>query len=105
MSRTVEMQRLMKRWEASGLSQREFTEQEDVSYSAFQYWRRRLRAPAASKRAAPASVQLDPVRIIADRPRTSSAFELHTSSGLTLSVPSNFDELELRRLLDVLAGC
>ena len=50
-------------------------------------------------------VQLDPVRIIPERVRAPSAFEVRTSGGMTLSVPAGFDEFELRRLLDVLAGC
>ncbi len=112
MSRADEMQDLITRWEASDLTQRAFTEREGVAYSAFQYWRRRLRqapqAPQATKRrerAAP--VQLSPVRIIPDpRPaRATAAFELRTPHGLTLSVPAGFDEDALRRLLDVLAAC
>jgi hypothetical protein len=100
MSRAAEMRGLIKRWEASGLSQRAFTEQEDVSYSAFQYWRRRLRDMPSGE-----AVQLDPVRIIPERVLAPSAFEVRTSGGMTLSVPAGFDEFELRRLLDVLAGC
>ena len=50
-------------------------------------------------------VQLDPIRIIPERVVAPDAFELRTSGGMTLSVPAGFDEIELRRLLDVLAEC
>lgn len=107
--RAAEMAALIERWESSGLSQRVFAEQEGVAYSAFQYWRRRLRQPARAKkrreRAAP--VQLSPMRIIPDAPRAaeSAAFELRTPSGLAVSVPVGFDEHELRRLLDAVSAC
>jgi len=110
MSRAVEMQDLITRWEASGLTQRVFAEQEGVAYSAFQYWRRQLRRPRRVKklvgeRAAP--LQLTPVRIIPDAPRAapSASFELRTPSGLAVSVPVGFDEHELVRLLGALSGC
>ena len=109
MSRAVEMQDLIKRWEVSGLSQRAFAEQEGVAYSKLLYWRRRLqqraRVKKRSERAAP--VQLSPVRIIPDAPcaTTAAAFELRTAAGLTVSVPAGFDERELSRLLEVVAAC
>lgn len=109
MSRADEMQDLMMRWECSSLTQRAFAEREGLTYSAFQYWRRRLLReplePAPRERAAP--VQLSPVRIIPDaRPaRATAAFELRTPHGLTLSVPAGFDEHELRRLLVAVGAC
>ena len=101
MSRAAEMQELITGWESSGLSQRAFAQQAGVSYSAFQYWRRRLRKSAPGESPA----RLAPVRIVADEPRPSPAFALRTARGLTLSVPVDFDEDGLRRLLDVLTGC
>ena len=109
MSRAVEMQELITRWEASGLSQRAFAEQAGVAYSAFQYWRRRLqqrpRVKKRCERAAP--VQLSPVRIIPDAPCATSAapFEVRTAGGLTVSVPVGFDEHELVRLLGAVSTC
>ena len=107
MSRAEVMQELIARWERSGLSQREFAEQEGVAYSQLLYWRRRLKGfpdrKRAKRRAEPA--ELAPVRIIPDAPRTTEAFELRMSGGLAVSVPPGFDESELRRLLDVLSGC
>lgn len=104
MSGAAEMRRLIRRWESSGLSQRAFAEQEGVSYSAFQYWRRRLQDDQADPPKEP-GIHLAPVRVVAGGPRGSVAFELRTARGLTLSVPAGFDEDELRRLLDVLTGC
>ena len=101
MSRAVEMQELVTRWESSGLTQRAFAEQASVSYSVFQYWRRRLKPRDTSGTA----VQLDPIRIVAGGSRPAAVFELRTAGGLTLSVPAGFDEVELGRLLGVLTAC
>jgi len=109
MSHASEMQDLVDRWQVSGLTQRAFANQEGMAYSRFQYWRRRVleaeRRKPAKRLAAP--IQLDLVRVVPDAEPARSAlpFELHTSSGLSLSVPVGFDELELHRLLDVLAAC
>jgi len=103
------MQELMDRWKASGLTQRAFAKQEGMAYSRFQYWRRRAleasRRKPAKRLAAP--VQFDAVRVApdAEAPCPSVTFELRTSSGLPLTVPAGFDELELRRLLGVLVAC
>ena len=42
MSQAKEMQDLIRHRKGSGLAQRAFAEQEGVSYSAFQWWRRRV---------------------------------------------------------------
>jgi len=106
MSRADEMRELMARWKASGMTQRAFAEKEGVTYSRFQYWRRRLGGKASgkpAKRAPP--VHLDPVRIVPDPSVATSVFELRTARGLSIGVPAGFDEGELRRLLDVIAAC
>jgi len=115
--RAAEMAALIERWEASGQTQRAFAEQEGVTYSAFQYWRRRLQRSAretrrAARTAAPSSpVELAPVRIVPDSPAADPpaargpAFEVRTASGLSVAVPPGFDEGELRRLLGALAAC
>lgn len=111
MARADAMRDLIRRWESSGLSQRAFAEQEGVTSSTFQYWRRRVLRErgrkARSERARP--VPLSPVRIIPDAARapesSSPAFELRTPGGLAVRVPVGFDERELVRLLEVVAGC
>ena len=104
MTRAKEMQDLIRRWEGSGLAQRAFAEREGVSYSAFQYWRRRvLRSGSSARRpAAAASLELAPVRVVPDRAPRAAGFELRTPSGHAVSVPAGVDGAELARLLDVL---
>jgi len=106
MSRAERMQELITRWESSGLSQRAFAKQEGISYSRLLYWRRRLASRRReSARTGDEPVRLDPVRIVPDPARVATAFELRTARGLSIAVPTGFDEDELRRLLEVVTGC
>lgn len=82
MSQAKEMQDLIHRWEGSGLPQRAFAQQEGVSYSAFQYWRRQVLRSGrdAGRSAAAAMVELAPVRVVPDRAPRAKGFELRTPS-------------------------
>jgi hypothetical protein len=93
------------RWETSGLSQKAFAEKEKIPYTTLLYWRRRLGKTTRGRVRKPAAMTLAPVRIVPDGPRSGRAFELRTSSGLSISVPHGFDEAELRRLLAALSSC
>lgn len=108
MSRAHEMEDLIRRWESSGLSQRAFAAREGVSYSTFQHWRRRLGGSRATSKKASSTttpVTLDAIAVIDDAPSQVSPFEIRTSSGTSVIVPSDFDESCLRRLLGVLSSC
>lgn len=48
-----EWERLMARFDASGLTQRAFCMEQGVAYSSFCYWRKQLRSPAAVESQAP----------------------------------------------------
>lgn len=48
--RTIEQWRaVVAKWKGSGKSQRGFCRAEDLSYSAFSYWQRKLEVPTAGK--------------------------------------------------------
>lgn len=106
MSRAEEMESLLSRWASSGLTQRAFAEHEGVPYSTLLYWRRRLSRKKTTRPRRRAEIpELAPVRIVPDAARSAPSFEVRTPSGLTVSVPTGFDEGELSRLLGTLQGC
>jgi hypothetical protein len=109
MKRAEEMRAVFARHEESGLSLKAFGEREGISYTTLQYWRRKFSGRKDGKGALPAaSVALAPVRIVSDpapvAPRA-ERFEVWFSNGVSLEVPSGFDELELRSLVGVLSAC
>jgi len=108
MKRADEMRSVFARHEESGLSLKAFGEREGISYTTLQYWRRKLSGKKGGKRTSPVPAGLTRVRIIPDAPeveRRSSAFDVWFSNGISVEVPSGFDEQELRRLVGVLATC
>jgi transposase-like protein len=83
----------------SGLSVREFAGLRGLSAATMYWWRSRLRRDRT---------HLVPVEVVegrgvdceADRPAV--AFELRVDDAMTLRIPVNFDEAELRRLVRAL---
>ena len=61
MRSATEMRGVIEAWESSDLTQREFAEQEGMSYTAFQYWRRRLKELDEES-----EVEIVPLRIVDD---------------------------------------
>lgn len=57
----AEMREVIEAWEESDLTQREFAEQKGLSYTAFQYWRRRLKELESME-----DPEIVPVRIVED---------------------------------------
>lgn len=104
---------LIKRWEESGLSLRRFGLKEGISYSRLVYWRRKLRpGTTKSKKVAAtkprAKADLVPVKVVSDEtPSSPDASQLTAwlPNGVSIDVPSGFDQQELRRLVDVLVSC
>lgn len=105
MSRTE----LARRWLAyvdarsrSGLSQRAYCADRDLSVKSFPYWRRkRCRVAAASD-----SPRLVPVRLIEEPVSTGvagSGARLH-SGGVVIDLALQFDAVTLQRVLSVLEG-
>ena len=62
MRTAAEMREVIEAWEGSELTQREFAEQEGLSYTAFQYWRRRLKELDE-----PSDPEVVPLRIVDDQ--------------------------------------
>jgi hypothetical protein len=104
--------RLVRRWEQSGLSVREFCDWQSLSEPSFYGWRRELagrdpdpvcREAKAARRVTPAE-QFVPVRVLSDEPAAFGSVpvvEVHLPSGVRLRVPAGFDR---RTLADVLAA-
>ena len=103
--------RMVRRWEKSGLSVREFCDYEGLSEPSLYAWRRELAdrdAEAGREKQAPgevtASDQFLPVRVVADDPVGGGPnlhIEVHLPSGVRLRVPPGISR---QTLADVLAA-
>ena len=72
---------LMAEYEASGLTQREFCEQQQLAYSTFCYWRKHLSADAVSIRSAEPLVELPAMPM---HEQTHWRLELELGQGVVL---------------------
>lgn len=79
-------------WESSGLNQRRFCEEHEVSHNQLSYWKRKLR-PGSSR--TPRFKRMANVGV-------SSCFEVISANGTIVRVPAGFHTDSLKRLLDVL---
>lgn len=98
-----EMREMMSAWEDSGLTQREFAEEEGLSYTAFQYWRRRLKEVDEEP-----SAEIVPLRIVDDGASTRASddrIEIRFKDGVAVVVPRDFDDDQLRRVVEALRAC
>lgn len=111
MRHAEEMRAVFARFEESGLSLKAFGERERIPYTTLVYWRRKFSGKESGKKVSPpaaASVAVAPVRIVPDAAvvdSRSERFEVWFSNGVSVEVPSGFDELELRRLVGILSTC
>ena len=111
MKREEEMRAAFARFEESGLTLKAFGEREGISYTTLQYWRRKFSGKKDTAKPSPKaekSTAMAPVHVVPDsRPPDTrpERFEVWFSNGMSLDVPTGFDELELRRLVAVLAEC
>ena len=102
MRTAAQMRRLIDAWEGSELTQREFAEQKGLTYAAFQYWRRRLKALDEAEQPV-----LVPLRVVksCSVAAGSDRIEVRVGKDVSISIPPGFDELEMRRVLEVVRAC
>lgn len=111
MKRAEEMRAVFARFENSEQTLKAFAAREGISYTTILYWRRRLRDGANEKgpgRKAQESVVLTPVHVVSDPASVdcrSERFQVWLANGVSLEVPSGFEEGELQRLVGVLSTC
>lgn len=94
-------------WAASGLSQRAYCARHGLSYSAFGYWRNRVKAEPAVPTPAFVPVIVEPsaeaVAAPALEPATPEVgIEIRLPHGRTVVVAGRFDEVALARVIRVL---
>lgn len=88
-----------KEWSSSGLSQRRFCEDREISCSTFTYWRRRLRDESEVESPPP----FIPVEIRGSiQSRRSSQYEVRLKDGVRIRVPFDFEAESLSRLIRLL---
>lgn len=95
-----EIAEILREYSRSDLTQRAFADSRGLCLSSLSLWLRKARERGSEGDGAGESSRLVPVRL---RNTTGAGFELALSVGATLSIPADFDEDSLRRLLEVLA--
>lgn len=108
---TTEKERLwarrMTEWERSDTSRRTWCAANEVSIHTFDYWRRRLRTRAVTKRAVPQ--RLVPVVVRSSSPpsvATSTAtIEIALSRGIALRTPATVEVRWLAALIREIEAC
>jgi transposase-like protein len=90
---------ILREYDRSDLTQRAFADSKGLSLATLSLWLRRVRERGSQGDGAGERSRLVPVRL---RDTTGAGFELALSGGATLSIPPDFDEDALRRLLEVL---
>lgn len=92
-------ERRVARWAKSGLSRAEFAEREGVKATTLGWWRWALRAMAP--REGGALVESDVAFIEVEGLANDARIEVALSNGRVVRVPSQFDEVELGRVLAI----
>jgi hypothetical protein len=92
----------LEKWDASGLSARDFATREGVRRERLFFWKRRLRASSAMAVAGVSFAQVS-VKAVAVEPAT-DPLEVVTRTGHVIRVRPRFDETTLLRLVSVLGG-
>jgi transposase len=104
----------IERWQDSGLTAREFAAEIDVPTSSLTYWKWKLRQ---ERKAAPMGQPPAPVAQPAPAPRflelvaqprapelVAPSLEVVLGSGVVVRVPTQFDDVTLRRVVTLLGG-
>jgi transposase-like protein len=94
-----EIAELLREYHRSDLTQRAFADSRGLSLASLSLWLRKARERACEGDAAGERSRLVPVRL---RATTGARFELALAGGATLSIPADFDEDVLRKLLEIL---
>ena len=98
------MQRLLARWERSGLTLVEFARRAGMPSGRLGWWRHTLRARQRT-RGAGRFLELPVQRVLAEAPRPAAAtFEVLFADGTVVRVPPAFDGAALDRLLALVVG-
>lgn len=95
-----EISELLAEYHRSDLTQRAFADSKGLSLASLCLWLRKARERGSQGDGGGENSRLVPIRL---RNTTGVGFELALSGGATLSIPADFDEDTLRRLLEVLA--
>ncbi len=94
----------IKKWQASGLAQRAYCQQEDIKWPTFDYWRRQILATVVTsqpaKKNATADLTLVPVRVV-DKQRHDTTILRHPA-GWELCLPGTVDAAWLAEMLKCL---
>lgn len=83
-------------FKASGLTQREYSKQHGLGYWSFNKWKRIFDEESKSKSLQQLAVSYHPSR--------TEKIELKIQDAITISVPDNFSEDTLRRILNLVGG-
>lgn len=106
MANRAEWTQRIQRWQASGLTAREFAEREGLRAQSLAWWKWKL-GSAVSDSAVSAPTTFLPVRVVESAPARVSAgeaFEVAFPNGRVVRVPPRFDDATLERLLAIVAG-
>ncbi len=83
-------------WKASGLTQKEFCDQNDLKIDQFKSWRKRY------LKAGKSTASFQPVKVSSESPRSANMIQVALPSGVRMSIPSNIDSDLLSLLLEKL---
>ena len=92
-------QMALEAWQASGLSVRQFCQQEGLAAPSFYAWRKRLTQVPKDGSEEPASGRFIEVTMPRNQP---VALELALVSGNTLKIPADTDSQTLREVITIL---
>ena len=102
LSRT-EWKKVIRDWEGSGLSQKEYCKRNDLSRHTFSWWKWQLSKRPPRGRP-PAFVEVAVPEAEVERVRTvcTEALEVQVRNGVVVRIPRGFDENTLVRFMNVL---
>ena len=106
MANRAEWTQRIQRWQASGLTAREFAQREGLRAQSLVWWKWKL-GSAVSDSAVSAPTTFLAVRVIDSSPARAPAgagFEVEFPNGRVVRVPPSFDDATLERLLAIVAG-
>jgi hypothetical protein len=94
-----QVEQLMREYEASGLTRREYCERIGMPMSTFDYYRQRASRKAAAQRRATSKRALVKVEIEHDTAQPQGAFTLVLRNGRRIESAWSFSEQDLERLI------